>query len=754
MTDNRAVEIEERVLPNKIHCMGIGGVGVSGVAALLKARGCDVSGCDSKISPLMRNWLEDHGIKVYGEHSIAHLEKNLPDLIVRTPAVSDDNPELVYAREKGVSILRRGEVLARLASMPASIAVSGTHGKTTTSCFVATLFRELVDDKTGWCIGGYTQSMGGVAKPPAHNSPLVVEADESDGTLAYYAPDITVVTAIDHDHMEHFDSFDSLKNCFRSVVSATRKAIVYFADEEDVRDVASSSDSIGYGFSEFAQLRASNIVCSASGSQFEVFYNGRSVGTTFINVPGRHNILNALAAASVAIAWGVNPEKAVAALQNLDELPLRRYEIYNVGDGIEIVSDYSHHPAEIRALVQTALLRPHNRLTAIFQPHRYTRTLALRKDFPAAFEGIDELLLLPVYAASEPPIDGGQSADLYSEFRIANSINKKIPLPKLVPSADIAASYYRSICGLKKGDVLLVVGAGDVVSLVQMLKDARFSNGDDIQAAEKFPKVSYGLPLKADEYIEVKDRQELIEILASRKNVRFLGQGTNLLPSDLGVRGTVVKIKNDDFAILDDGVTVRVGCGMSGALLLSKLRDAELSGLEYMASIPGTVGGWLAMNAGTQFGAIGDRVVSVDVVMQNGETSTLDRDSCKFSYRSSPILRDKVAFSAVLRLQRKDKAEIESAMAQFREKRFNFSGLRTAGSVFKNPAETSAGKVLDLCGCKGLRIGGAYVCERHANIIVADDDAVASDIIALMQTLQFCAKRQGVVLEPEVRVWY
>lgn len=754
ISDNDLARIKMRELPKKVHCLGIGGIGVSGVAALLRAKGVEVSGCDARIAPNMRSWLEARGIKVYDEHSVAHLENDLPDLIIRTPAVADDNAELLFATKHSVPVLRRGETLAMLASMPGSIAVSGTHGKTTTSCFVTTLFRELVDANTGWCIGGYTQSMGGVAKPPAQAAPLVVEADESDGTLALYAPDITVITAIDHDHMEHFDSFDSLKNCFREVVSSTRRSVIYYADDPNIADVISSSDAISYGFTENAQLRAQEVVCSAAKSQFKVFYKGESLGSCEINVPGKHNVLNALAALGVVIAWGVDPAKAVQSLPKLKELPLRRYEVYTIGDGIEVVSDYSHHPAEIRALVQTALLRPHRKLHAIFQPHRYTRTKALLKDFPGSFEGIDELLLLPVYAASEMPIDGGQSADLYSEFRKANSVNCKIPVPKLAPNVEVAADYYKSMLGLAKGDVLLVIGAGDIVSLVELLHDGNFSSKAILPKAENMPRVSYGLPLIADEYIEVSDKADLIELLKARDGIRFLGQGTNLLPSDLGVRGTVIKLKNDEFEILDDGETIRAGCGISGALLLAKLRDAGLSGLEYMAAIPGTLGGWLAMNAGTQFGSIGDRVVSIEALTKNGEAITVGKDACNFGYRSSPFLSDKVVVSATLRLARRDKDEIVGEMERYREKRFNFSGLRTAGSVFKNPEGISAGKILDDAGCKGMRIGGAYVSNRHANIIAADETATASDIIALIEQLQSRAQAQGFKLEPEVRLWY
>ncbi len=735
----------------KVHCMGVGGIGVSGVAALLRARGCEVDGCDGAISPGMRRWLEARGIRVSDGHSPAHVDEGRPDLVVRTPAVGDSCPEIARAEELGVPVMSRGAALAEIVNVSDGIAVCGTHGKTTTSCMVVALLRALGVSGAGWCIGGFTPSMGGVAQPPAAGSPLVVEADESDGTLALYRPSVCVVTSVDRDHLEHFRSFDDLASCFKAVCAATTGAVVFWQDDPRVSAVAARPGAIGYGFSPESRLRATDVACASGGSSFDLHFNGEFLGRFAISVPGRHNVLNALGALGACVARGFAPQVAAKALSALAELPMRRYETHATDAGFEIVSDYSHHPAEIKALVETARLRPHRRIVAVFQPHRYTRTKALLDDFPGAFEGVDEFLLLPVYAASEQPLLGGKSTDLYRAFRKRNADNPAIPVPRLALSIEAAAGYLASGSGPQSGDVLLVVGAGSVVRIVEMVAEG-------VAAGCRAPlapcgKVSYGIAATADAFEEIRDEAALAQAL-STSATRVMGRATNLVVSDIGARGKVVRLRIDGFEILDDGQTVRVGCGLDGPRLLALLRDAGLSGLEFMAGIPGTVGGWLAMNAGTRFGAAGDRVVEVVAYGPGGARHVATREACGFAYRSCAFLEGKVALWATFRLDVDSADAIARRMEEFRSKRFDFGGMRTAGSVFKNPEGTSAGKVLDEAGCKGMRVGGTYVCDRHANIVAAEPGATASDVIALVELMHDSAlEKTGIDLHRELKVW-
>ena len=755
--------------PGRLHALGATGIGVSGLLALFRARGWEVSGCDANPSPALAAWLSAHGVAIEKGHDPSHIVDCRPDLVLRSPAVADDHPELVAARAAGIPVARRGEALATLVNQSRGVAVCGTHGKTTTSCFVRELLAQL-GDKPSWCIGGHTPAMGAVAGVGAPGAPFVVEADESDGTLALYRPHVTVVTCVEPDHMEHFASFDALKECFRAAVRATSEAVVCCADNSAALDVCAAARTmpgppmlregpassgpqnlITYGFADGADVRCEIGTLEADRSTFDIILrDGRRLRAS-IGVPGRHNVLNATGAFAACVALGHEPVTVAAALGALTELPGRRYERHVSPCGAEIVSDYAHHPTEIAMLVAMARLAPARRLVAVFQPHRYTRTRALGRDFPAAFKGVDELLLLPVYEASEKPLEGGRTEDLYCQFRKSCAEDSAIPVPKLVPSVTEAAAYLATV--LREGDRVLVVGAGDVVSLVPLLEKT-----EPVATEPKPVRTSFGIPATADRLADVRDEAELASLLAEAKAkampVHVMGQGTNLLVSDIGVRGLTLRLSQDGFGAFErlDETSIRVGCALSGAHLLSLLRDAGLSGLEFMAGIPGCVGGWLAMNAGTRFGEFGDRVVSATAY-------GLDGTPCEivdfgFAYRTCKALEGRVAVSVTLRLVRDDPAAIARRMDDFRARRFDFSGLRTAGSVFRNPPDVSAGKLLDEAGCKGLRVGGAVVCERHANIVAAEDGATASDIIALSALMRDrVAASGGVDLHREIQVW-
>ena len=755
--------------PRRLHALGATGVGVSGLLALFRARGWEVSGCDANPSPATVAWLDSLGVSVSTGHSPDHLAGGAPDLVLRSPAVAEDNPELVAAVASGAPVARRGEALAARVNQSRGVAVCGTHGKTTTSCFVRELLARLGEGPS-WCIGGHTASMGAVAGTGVPGAPFVVEADESDGTLALYKPEVLAVTCVEPDHMEHFASFDALKDCFASAARATRKAVVCCADNAAALEACASAATkrgtseagngpassrplglITYGFADNADIPCKIVALEADRSVFDiVMRDGRRMRAE-IGVPGRHNVLNALGAFAVCVALGHDPEAVAKALSGLAELPGRRYERHAARCGAEIVSDYAHHPTEIAMLVAMARLAPARRLVAVFQPHRYTRTRALGADFPAAFRGVDELLLLPVYAASEAPLAGGRTEDLYAAFRRCHGDDASIPVPKLVPSVADAAAYLATV--LLRGDRVLVVGAGDVVSLVGLLEKA-----DPVAVSPVAVRTSFGTSAVADRLVEAHDDAELREALDSARScglsVRVVGQGTNLLVSDIGLRGVTIRLSADGFGSFErlDADTIRVGCAMPGAKLLSLLRDAGLSGLEFMAGIPGCVGGWLAMNAGTRFGEFGDRAVSATVVDVDGAQRVIT--DFGFGYRTCRALDGRIAIDVTLRLRQDNPEEIARRIDDFRAKRFDFSGLHTAGSIFRNPDGTSAGKLLDEAGCKGMRVGGAVVCERHANIIDAGPGATASDIQALSALMRDrVAAVSGISLKREIRIW-
>jgi len=829
-------------VPGSAHLMGVCGVGVAGVARLLAARGWQVSGCDSAPDGVLAQWLKANGIAVAGGHAAGHVDAlasqpvlnacgaqgRAPVILIHTAAVPGDHPEIVRARDAGITVCRRGEALAALVDLSRSVAVCGAHGKTTTTCFTTRLLQEL-GASPSWCIGGSTATLRGVAgvggdvfprmtsggstlslrREASFNDLLVVEADESDGTLAFYHPAVTVLNNIDLDHLEHFEGEAALLDCYRQAVRQTRQGLAFCADDARASEVARDFGGpvLSFGFGETAVLRATQLELTANGIVFQVILRDEELGRIELPVPGRHNALNALGALAAAMLLGHDAHAALALLPRVAELPGRRFERIGMGGKIQVISDYSHHPAEIAALVATARLQGARRVVAVFQPHRYTRTRALGADFPAAFEGVDELVLTPVYAASEAPLASGGIADLYAHFR-----RLRPALPVLL-ARSLAEAWSGLRRRLREGDLLLVVGAGDVVQIagwaaealrlgawgedspvlfdeerqrqraalpcdnhatpdpsnggcravvttIRVLAEALGQlNGVCISVLRPMAGMTfYGVGGSADVVADVATPEALAALLAwtvaHDVPVHLLGQGANTWVSDLGVAGVVVRLRGDAFrGFARQGDEVEVGCGWNGPALLDRLETEGLSGLEFLEGVPGQLGGWLSMNAGAQGGEIGAWVKWMACLNDDGGNSLVTAADAGFGYRRCEALSKRIVWQVALRLRPDTPEAIRNRRQAFRARRLPLAGLRTAGSVFCNPPDKFSGKLLEAAGCKGLRIGGAMVSERHANIVVAAEGATASDVLALLALMRQRVQAQaGVQLALENRM--
>ena len=392
---------------------------MAGVAWLLKERGLKVSGCDLQVNR-QTEWLSGKGISVLRGHRYAHIADDV-DWLVRSSAVSDTHPEVCAAGNRGLPVSRRGEVLPALMRDRICIAVSGTHGKTTTTAMIAQVLQ------CGYCVGGEIEGLEGVARD---GEIMVVEADESDGTVAGYTPDYAVITNIEYDHMEHHASEAAFIGCFEKLIRNTTKKVFYRVDDPIAANLCTNNS------------RCESFDCPAEPLS--------------LPFPGKHNQWNAAAAMAVAGRWKHHNEilEALARIKPVH----RRFETVWEESGIQIISDYAHHPTEIAALIQTAMELKPNRLIGVFQPHRYTRTLALGDDFPTSFEGLEHLWLVPVYAASEQPVKGGTTEDLAGRF----SAEWETRLT-CCPSLDDAWMDIRA--QLRGGDLLLIIGAGDIEQL-------------------------------------------------------------------------------------------------------------------------------------------------------------------------------------------------------------------------------------------------------------------------------------------------
>jgi UDP-N-acetylmuramate--alanine ligase len=444
-----------------IHFVGIGGVGMSGIAEVLVNLGYEVTGSDLKESETTRR-LQALGIRI----SIGHREENIGNahVVVTSSAVSYDNPEVCAAKSHSIPVIPRAEMLAELARLKYGILVAGAHGKTTTTSLISTVLGHGGFDPT-IVIGGKLNAIGSNARL-GRGEFLVAEADESDGSFLKLSPTMAVVTNIDREHMDFFRDMKSLKEAFLAFIN---KVPFYGAafichENEHVRELIPSIHRrfLTYGLSEQSDIHAANIRKGFMMTTFDVVYRNAVVGTFTLPIPGQHNVLNALACVGVALELKMHPAAISEALGSFGGIH-RRFELKGEAGGVRVYDDYGHHPTEIQATLSAArenmkYLEGAGRLFVVFQPHRYTRTADLMDEFAGSFPGIDALLLLDIYPAGEKPIPGITSEALADRMRQKGQ--KSVTCFK---DRETAAGHLLS--QLRAGDVLLTLGAGDVWKL-------------------------------------------------------------------------------------------------------------------------------------------------------------------------------------------------------------------------------------------------------------------------------------------------
>lgn len=437
-----------------VHLIGLGGIGMAGVAFHLAHRGFPVTGSDAQ-SSRVTDWLHQSGIDV----SLGHDKGNLAPSatwVIRTPAVPDDNPELQAALERSLPVFTRGVVLPELLPGFRSVAVSGTHGKTTTAAMITTLLRQAGRDPSH-CIGGEIPHLDGLAHV-GKGSEFVVEADESDGTVVHYRPRLAVITNIEFDHMEHFADAAAFERCFEVFAASASERVIYWRDDPVAHRLLELHDhGLSFGRHPDSDVRLLDLRLEPRGTEVWLEFPNNQKVTVTVPVPGRHNAWNAVAACAAGYGLGLSPDQLGSGLSGFQPAR-RRFEVMLDSEELTVVSDYAHHPTEVRALLETAAGLGKRRLFVVFQPHRYTRTLALRAQFPSALERADSLILAPVYAASESPVDGGTSADLLEEMPLVQR-NRTV----LADSLDDAWGHM--VRRAQPGDLLVIVGAGDVEAL-------------------------------------------------------------------------------------------------------------------------------------------------------------------------------------------------------------------------------------------------------------------------------------------------
>ncbi len=450
----------------RIHFVGIGGIGMSGIAEVLLNLGFAVSGSDLKATPVTDR-LAKLGARIFVGHAASNIYK--AQVVVVSSAVAADNPEVLEAAKLHIPVIPRAEMLAELMRMKFCVAVAGAHGKTTVTSMIAVMLAQAGLDPTA-VIGGRLDVFGSSARL-GKGELMVVEADESDRSFLHLLPTIAVVTNIDREHLDHYRDLEEIASAFVSFMNKVPfyGAVVACVDppwQEQFLGVLPRLHRrvVTYGIETGADVVASNAQLGPEGATFEVEVKGKALGPFSTRIPGRHNVQNALAAIAVGLELDLNAAQIREGLENFRGAD-RRFQVKAEVNGVTLIDDYGHHPSEIRATLEAACLGPWKRIWGIFQPHRYTRTKFLMDDFARCFDACDRVYVLDIYPASEPPIAGITSERLVERMR-------ELGFDRAIYFPSEEAVLGEVLRETRPGDLIMTIGAGSIARFSDTLADA------------------------------------------------------------------------------------------------------------------------------------------------------------------------------------------------------------------------------------------------------------------------------------------
>jgi len=743
---------------HRIHLIGVAGSGMSGIAGLLLQLGHEVSGSD-KLDSQETKRLERVGLKFHRQHRAEDARD--AELIIYSSAIRPDNPILKSAREAGKKNVRRAEALAAITSAKRGILIVGMHGKTTTSAMTAHVLREGGLHPSHY-VGAEIPILGTNAHWDARGEFFVAEGDESDGTIALFHPEHALVLNIEEEHLDFYADLAAIEKVFRELLGQTTGEIFYCADEPNATRICRSSKRvICYGLSENADYRGANVDLCNFRSVFSVYRGSEKLGEAVLNVPGEHNVRNALGVIALATELGVPFEKVAKALSKFQHAR-RRFEIKYDSPRFLLVDDYGHHPTEIKATLRTARSIGRNRVLTMFQPHRYSRTKLLRKEFGRAFDDADRVVITDVYGSNESPIPGVGGQMIADEIA-AHGHRAVTYQPRL-------EWVHRDLGNmLDSGDLVLSLGAGNIheqlsilaadLVIAEKIKEI-IGNDGDVRLYEPLSKhttLRVGGP--AQFWVEPRDEKAFSRLIrfCRQENLPLfvVGRGSNLLVRDGGIRGVVVHPAGGAFDKIDiRGNEITAGVGAKLKEIAYAARGANLGGLEWMEGIPAAVGGALRMNAGAMSSQTFDHVISVRYLDREGNFHTQERDELDVHYRDFPLLKENFAVSATFRATPAPREKIDLRLQESQEKRRTTQPIaKSAGCIFKNPEKCPAGKLVDELGLKNSAVGKARVSEVHGNFIVNDGGATATEVLELIDRIKQAAKsKRGIELETEVQI--
>lgn len=717
--------------------LGVGGMGMAPLALLLAQSGSKVVGNDAMLSPAMRRLLESNGVVI--EDCL--LEEHLPRFteVVHSSALDKQHPLLVEGRRLQLTISRRGERLARLLADKKILAIAGSHGKTTTTALLVHAMRNSGFAPT-FAIGGLPAD-GSAPAQWNESEWAVVELDESDGTMETFFPHATLLLNADWDHTDHYPDSAAMMAAFGRLITRTQGPVVL---PSNLRETLCDALA-GRAFYSLDDFDLSALVALP-----EAAFN-------------RQNALHA-----AALMQALSLPVANDAFANFAGITRRQRILYQDNNTI-VLEDYAHHPSEIRVLLDALSDNYADyQLQLIFQPHRFSRTACLAQEFAKVLSGLDSLWLMPVYAAHENFRENGTSE------AIATSLSGKATLLNAEPAA---------LAKLKQAGedshktLYAFVGAGDIGEFGEWFAAYLRAKGDADKAYLEWCQshLSSDATIRTDEplankttlrvggnarwYAEPACPADLRFLLRAARcaelPVFFLGRGSNLIVCDEGFSGWVIRLNHDFWRrteLLPNG-RVFAGAGVRLKELCGFAAKSGLSGFEFMEGIPGAVGGSLRMNAGAMGSWLFDRVESVILMTLDGTYKRLPAEAFNVHYRRVDELVEAVAFGAVFRAGAAalDTNTVRSKMDSYAQARRESQPREpSAGCIFKNPENNGAGRLIDQCGLKGLRIGNAGVSTIHANFIVNHGNASAADILALVKQVRATVYAQtGILLEPE-----
>jgi UDP-N-acetylmuramate--alanine ligase len=745
----------------RVHLIGVAGSGMSGLALLLIELGHTVSGSD-RVSTQETARLEKLGLIFHCPQSEREVEG--ADMVIYSSAVKPGNPAYEAAYKQGIPLVRRAEALAAIMARKQGVVVAGTHGKTTTSSLTAHVLR-VGGLKPSHYVGAEIPILGSNAHWNEDGAPFVAEGDESDGTLVKFEPKHAIILNIEAEHLDFYEDLNEIKMVFRQLLEKTSGLSVFCAEDPVAVELCEGrKGGVSYGWSRDNDFSANIIELRPAQTEFEVFADKEMLGKVVLGIPGKHNVLNALAAVGLATKLGVPFDRVKQALESFRGAR-RRFESKFAGQHFNIIDDYGHHPTEIKATLATAKALKPKRIICLFQPHRYSRTQLLKTEFGGAFNEVEMLCVTDVYAASEKPLPGVSGETIIDEVKVQAPTVECHSTPKLMQARDLIGNK------LQPGDLLITLGAGNVHEVGSCLaRDLKLSEQmHDILTREGGGVVKLYEPMAnhttiriggpAQFWIEPRTINAFVEIVKFLRSasipIRVIGRGSNLLVRDGGIRGAVIHPGKGEFdEVRVQGNFVFAGAGARLKKIASAARNANLGGFEWMEGIPGNLGGSIRMNAGAMGSQTFDQIVSVRFIDTKGELREKMKHEIEHHYRWVPEFDQHFVVSAVLQGKPADVAVIDAKLEESHTHRKETQPISAnAGCMFKNPTTVPAGKLVDELGLKGRSHGAAEISTVHGNFITNMGGAKARDVLDLMTDIkQMALQERGITMETEVQI--